>query len=47
VGGFGELGFGGLKRYRGVSALAAHNGRLYVVDNAGFEVEVFTISYPD
>jgi DNA-binding beta-propeller fold protein YncE len=47
VGGFGESGFGGLQRYRGVSALSAHKGRLYVVDNAGFEVEVFKIKYPD
>ena len=47
VGGFGEPGFGGLKRYRGVGALAAHEGKLYVVDNAGFEVEVFTITYPN
>ena len=34
-------GFGKHSRYNGVSGVAVHNDRLYVVDTAGGQVEVF------
>ncbi len=37
----GEQGFGKHSRYNGVSGVAVHNDRLYVVDTAGGQVEVF------
>jgi DNA-binding beta-propeller fold protein YncE len=41
----GEKGFGGIGRYNGFTDLAVHDGKLYVLDNAGAEVEVYNITY--
>ena len=43
----GEKGFGGIGKYTGFTDLIAHNGKLYILDNAGAEVEVYNISFPD
>jgi DNA-binding beta-propeller fold protein YncE len=42
LGHHGEQGFGKHSRYNGVSGVAVHDDRLYVVDTAGGQVEVFT-----
>ena len=42
----GEYGYGKFGKYAGVTAVAVHDGHLYVGDNAGYEVEVFEIRYP-
>jgi len=39
----GEQGFGGWGKYTGVAGLGVHQDRLYVVDNSGYEVEVYRI----
>jgi len=41
----GVKGFGGIGRYNGFTDLAVHDGKLYVLDNAGAEVEVYDIVY--
>jgi DNA-binding beta-propeller fold protein YncE len=41
----GEFGYGLYGKYAGVTAVAVHEGHLYVGDNAGYEVEVFEIRY--
>ena len=41
---YGTQGFGGQGRYNGVSGVALSGGRLYVVDTAGGEVEVYRVN---
>lgn len=43
---YGEKGFGKEGRYNGFGYLRVHDGKLYVSDNAGYEVEIYTIHYP-
>jgi DNA-binding beta-propeller fold protein YncE len=43
---YGEQGFGGQGRYNGLSSVEVHDGKLYVADNAGHEIEVYQIHYP-
>ena len=43
---YGEQGFGGIGRYNGFTDVAVHQGKLYILDNAGAEVEVYTIVHP-
>ena len=42
----GEQGYGGHGRYAGFTAIAVHDGQLFVGDNAGYEIEVYQIRYP-
>ena len=43
----GEPGYGGNGKYAGFTALAVQDGLLYVGDNAGYEIEVYQIRYPE
>ncbi len=43
VGHYGEKGFGKHGRYNGMSGVDIHNGRIFLVDTAGGQVEVFKL----
>ena len=44
---FGQKGFGGLMHYRGIPDVEVADGKLYVLDSAGGQVEVYRIRYAD
>jgi len=47
VSSYGEQGFGGIGRYNGFTDVAVNQGKLYILDNAGAEVEVYRIVYSE